>query len=63
MAPKSQRISHAEEEQVRNHMMGWLPSSDSASRYNRRHIERKAREAALLLQHQIYNSIGGQLDE
>ena len=60
--PKDQRISRAEEEQVRNHVMGWQPGSGSAEGYNRRHIEQKAREAALLLQHQMYNK-GGELDE
>jgi len=44
------RVSSAEEEKIRSYLMGWKGGSGTASTYTRRHIERKAREAALLLQ-------------
>ena len=48
--PKDKRPSPAEEEQIRNHVMGWRQGSGTAASYNRRHIERKAREAAIIHQ-------------
>jgi|SRR5579871_1303014 len=43
-------VSPAEEEKMRSYLMGWKEGSGSAGTYTRRHVERKAREAALLLQ-------------
>lgn len=40
----------AMQEQVRSHLMGWKPSSGTAATYNRRFIEKKARQAALQMQ-------------
>ena len=51
--PKSRRPSKAEEEQIRNHQMGWLPGSKSAGRYDRRHIVKKARDASEALQRKL----------
>ena len=51
--PKGKRHSPAEEEQMRNYVMGWHQGSGSAALYNRRHIQRKAQEAAITLQDQM----------
>ena len=48
--PKDKRPSPAEEEQIRNYVMGWYQGSGSAATYNRRHIKRKSWEAAIILQ-------------
>jgi len=45
--------STAEEDKMRSYLMGWKEGSGTASTYTRRHIENKAREAALLLQKPI----------
>ena len=47
---EGRRLTEAEEIQIRDHQMGWVPGSKSAKRYNRRHIVKKAQEAALSLQ-------------
>jgi len=48
----------AEEEKMRSYLMGWKEGSGTASTYTRRHIEKKAREAALKLQeHEQIKSI------
>lgn len=44
--PEKRQPSPSEQERMRSHHMGWSPGSESAKRYNRRFIERKAREAA-----------------
>jgi len=46
-------VSPAEEEKMRSYLMGWKEGSGSAGTYTRRHIERKAREAALALQNPL----------
>jgi integrase len=43
----------AEEEKMRSYLMGWKEGSGTAGTYTRRHIENKAREAALLLQNSV----------
>lgn len=43
----------AEEEKMRSYLMGWKEGSGTAGTYTRRHIESKAKEAALLLQKSI----------
>lgn len=43
----------AEEEKMRSYLMGWKEGSGTAGIYTRRHIENKAREAALLLQNSV----------
>ncbi|HDV6632642.1 TPA: tyrosine-type recombinase/integrase [Legionella pneumophila] len=43
----------AEEDKMRSYIMGWKEGSGTAATYTRRHIENKAREAALLLQERI----------
>lgn len=45
--------SPAEEDKMRSYIMGWKEGSGTAATYTRRHIENKAREAALLLQKTI----------
>jgi integrase len=42
--------SPAEEDKMRSYIMGWKEGSGTAATYTRRHIENKAKEAALLLQ-------------
>ncbi len=44
--------SSAEEEKMRSYIMGWKEGSGTAATYTRRHIEKKAKEAALRLQEQ-----------
>ena len=48
-SPKESRPSQAEEDRARSHLMGWREGSGSAARYNRRHIEKQAAEAARLM--------------
>ena len=43
----------AEEEDVRNYQMGWMPGSKMGQRYNLRHIVKKAHEASRTLQRDI----------
>jgi len=45
--------SPAEEDKMRSYIMGWKEGSGTAATYTRRHIEKKSREAALLLQERI----------
>ena len=61
--PKDQRLSPAEEAQMRNYFNGWQQGSGSAANYNRRHIERQAREAGRLLQRKMYSPMGAESDE
>ena len=49
-----QGSSPAEEEKMRSYIMGWKEGSGTAGTYTRRHVENKAREAALLLQKPLY---------
>jgi len=51
----------AEEEKMRSYLMGWKEGSGTASTYTRRHVEKKAREAALKLQ-EHKQIIGGSND-
>lgn len=43
-------VSEAKQEAMRSQLMGWQPGSGTASRYNRRFIVEKARQASLDLQ-------------
>lgn len=43
-------VNPTEEEKMRSYLMGWKEGSGSAATYTRRHIEEKARKAALELQ-------------
>ena len=43
-------VSAAQEEKMRSYLMGWKEGSGTAATYTRRHIEKKAREASLMLQ-------------
>ncbi len=45
-----QGSTSAEEEKMRSYLMGWKEGSGTATTYTRRHVEKKAREAALKLQ-------------
>lgn len=54
--------SSAEEEKMRSYIMGWKEGSGTAATYTRRHIEKKAREAALKLQEQYQKIAGGSHD-
>lgn len=49
----ARRIRDPNEEKMRSYFMGWREGSGSAATYMRRHIEGKAREAALKLQEDI----------
>lgn len=51
--PPERRPSEAEEEQMRNLLMGWKQGSGSAAIYNLRHIRRKADAASLALQDEL----------
>jgi integrase len=51
----------AEEEKMRSYIMGWKEGSGTAATYTRRHIEKKAKEAALKLQEG--NQITGRLND
>lgn len=51
----------AEEEKMRSYLMGWKEGSGTAATYTRRHIENKAKEAALKLQE--HNLIIGELND
>ena len=55
--PPDCRPTPAVEEQIRNHHNGWLQGSDTASAYNRRHIEYQAQKASLHLQELIDREI------
>ncbi len=55
-------ISSAEEEKMRSYIMGWKEGSGTASTYTRRHIEAKAKEAALKLQKQSQKILEGSYD-
>lgn len=44
------KASPAEEDKMRSYLMGWKEGSGTAATYTRRHIEQKAKEAALMLQ-------------
>lgn len=43
-------VSPEKEEQMRSYLMGWSPTSGTASTYNKRHIKEKAKEAILEFQ-------------
>ena len=43
-AQLGKKTATAEEERLRNYLMGWSPDSKMAERYSRRHIERAAHE-------------------
>lgn len=43
-------IQEVQEQQMRSYLMGWAPTSKTASVYTRRHTKRKAREVSLGLQ-------------
>ncbi|MXR38286.1 tyrosine-type recombinase/integrase [Craterilacuibacter sinensis] len=43
------------ERQARSYLMGWSPTSDTATVYTRRHVRNKAKEVSLDLQDQLVN--------
>ena len=43
-------VRSPEEEKMRSYLMGWREGSGTAATYTRRHVEKKAREASLMLQ-------------
>lgn len=43
-------FAEAEEKKMRSRLQGWSPTSETAAKYTRRHIRKKAREASLSLQ-------------
>jgi integrase len=47
------RVGPVEEEKMRSFMMGWREGSGTAATYTRRHVRRKARDAAIKLQETI----------
>ena len=53
--PLAKRPTEAEEDQIRSHLMGWIPASGSAKVYNQRHIAEKAHEATQLLHQTIHS--------
>jgi integrase len=48
--------SQAEEEKMRSYLMGWKEGSGTAATYTRRHVQKKAMEAALKLQEKVANN-------
>ena len=54
--PPDEAPSEAKEEQVRGHLMGWIPGSASAKFYNRRHIAKKAHKATRLMHERIQST-------
>lgn len=48
-----QNVSEEAEKKMRSRLMGWSETSGTAAVYTRRHVQRKAREAALALQGQL----------
>lgn len=51
--PSDKRPTEAKEEQMRDHLMGWKQGSGSSATYNKRHLERAADAASLLLQERM----------
>lgn len=45
-----QNVSEEAEKRMRSRLMGWSETSGTAAVYTRRHVQRKASEAALALQ-------------
>jgi integrase len=43
----AKNIPEEREKQIRSYLMGWSPTSDSASTYTKRHVEKKANEVLL----------------
>ena len=54
----AQRVRDPNEEKMRSYWMGWREGSGAAATYTRRHIEGKAKEAALKLQERIFRERG-----
>lgn len=48
-------VTPEREQQVRSYLMGWNPTSGTASRYNKRHIKEEAAKAVLGLQDRYLN--------
>lgn len=51
--PLDKRPTEANEEQMRDHLMGWKQGSGSSATYNKRHLERAATAASLQLQEKL----------
>lgn len=47
--PTKERLTPDEQEEIREHAMGWQEGSGTAKRYNRHFIKRKAQQASLAL--------------
>jgi integrase len=52
-------ISEERERKMRSVLMGWSPTSGSAATYTRRHVERKANEASLIMQKRSMKDTAG----
>lgn len=50
-------VAEAEEEKLRSNLMGWAEGSGTSATYTRRHIEKKAHEASLLLQKGVHDDL------
>lgn len=48
-------IGEAQEQKLRSYLMGWSETSDSAITYTKRHIQKKAKEASLSMQTDIWD--------
>ena len=59
----TEEFSEAAEEAGRNQQMGWKPGTGMAAVYNKRHIEEKAREAAMTLFEKAWPSGAGREDD
>lgn len=51
--PPDKRPTEAQEEQMRDHLMGWKQGSGSSATYNKRHLDREASAASLRLQEKM----------
>jgi integrase len=52
----AKNVSEETEKKMRSRLMGWSETSGTAATYTRRHVNRKAREAALALQQQLHKN-------
>jgi integrase len=50
-------VNQAQEEKMRSYIMGWKEGSGTAATYTQRHVQKKAREAALKLQEHLAKEI------
>lgn len=49
----SKEVSEADEQKMRSYLMGWSPTSGTASTYTKRYVRKKAREVSLAYQKKV----------